>query len=87
MKVLEKGNGWNMQVECTGKGHGSCGCGAKLLIEKDDVYLTNCYDFDGKMYTFYTIQCIQCGEETNIDENLIPVGIYCKALKKSFVII
>ena len=75
MRVLEKGNGWSMQVECTGKGNGNCGCGAKLLIEKNDIYLTHSYDYGGGHDIFYTFKCIQCGEETDIDEKLIPSGI------------
>jgi hypothetical protein len=41
MKVLEKGPGWSMEVVCTGRGNGGCGCGAKLLVERGDVYLTH----------------------------------------------
>ena len=41
MKVLEKGPGWSMEVRCTGAGNGGCGCGARLLVERGDIYLTN----------------------------------------------
>ncbi len=75
MKVLEKGNGWGMEVKCTGRGNSNCGCGAKLLVEKDDIYLTHSYDYAGDHDIFYTVRCIDCGEETDIDEQDIPIGI------------
>ena len=33
MKLLEKGQRWSMEVKCTGKGNGGCGCGARLLFK------------------------------------------------------
>lgn len=43
MKVLQKGRpqkGWAQEVVCTGHGNGNGGCGAKLLVEQADVFLT-----------------------------------------------
>lgn len=40
MKVLRPGRkqkGWSTEAECTGLGNGGGGCGAKLLVEEDDV--------------------------------------------------
>ena len=82
MKILEKGNGWNMEVRCTGKGNGNCGCGAKLLIDKDDIYLTHSYDYGGGHDIFYTFRCIDCGEETDLDEKDIPNGIQIRLLEE-----
>ncbi len=72
MKVLEKGHGWSMECKCTGSGNGGCGCGARLLVEKDDIYLTHHYDYGGGHDIFYTFRCIDCGVETDIDENKVP---------------
>ena len=82
MKVLKPGTGWHIEVVCTGKGNGDGGCGAKLLVEKDDIYKTRSVDRDGFSDNYFTICCIQCGIETDIDEELIPYGIQRKALSK-----
>ena len=82
MKIIEEGEGWHMEVKCTGAGNGNCGCGARLLIDKDDVYLTHIYDYTGDHEICYTIKCIQCGEETDIPEKDIPSGIRHKLLDR-----
>lgn len=44
MKVLKPGReqtGWAREAECTGHGNGGGGCGALLLVERDDVYETS----------------------------------------------
>ena len=38
MKVLEKGPGWGIECKCTGSGNGGGGCGAKLLVERGDLF-------------------------------------------------
>lgn len=82
MKVLKPGKGWNLEVTCTGKGNGDGGCGAKLLINKEDIYQTRSYDLDGFSDRYFTICCVQCGIETDIDEKLIPLIIQRNALTK-----
>lgn len=72
MKVLEKGPGWSMAVKCTGDGNGGCGCGAKLLVERGDIYLTHSYDYGGGHDIFYTIRCPICNVETDMDPSKVP---------------
>ena len=72
MKVLEKGPGWSMECKCTGAGNGGCGCGARLLVEMGDIYLTHNYDYGGGHDIFYTIRCIDCGVETDIEDSKVP---------------
>lgn len=72
MKVLEKGLGWGIECMCTGNGNGGGGCGAKLLVERGDIYLTHHYDYDGGHDIFYTFRCPECGAETDIDESKVP---------------
>lgn len=72
MRVLEKGPGWNIEVKCTGAGNSGIGCGAKLLVERDDIYLTHSYDMVGDCTTYNTIRCPICGVETDIDKKRIP---------------
>lgn len=72
MKVLEKGPGWSMEVRCTGAGNGGCGCGARLLVERGDIYLTHSYDYGGGHDIYYTIRCPECNVETDIDESKVP---------------
>jgi hypothetical protein len=82
MKVLQPGKGWQLHVKCTGKGNGDGGCGAKLLVEKDDVYQTYSYDIDGFCNHYFTICCPQCGIETDIDDKLIPDSVKRNTLTK-----
>ncbi|MBE6146037.1 MAG: hypothetical protein E7171_05385 [Firmicutes bacterium] len=72
MKVLEKGPGWSMEVKCTGSGNGGGGCGAKLLIERGDVYLTHSYDYGGGHDVYYTIRCPECDVQTDIEYDKLP---------------
>lgn len=80
MKLLEKGPGWTMECKCTGIGNGGCGCGARLLIEKDDIYLTHNYDYGGGHDFYYTFKCIDCGVETDIPNEKVPSLIKSKLL-------
>ena len=70
MKVLKKGRpqkGWSKEFICTGKGNGNGGCGAKLLVEQDDLYKTSHTDMCGDTEYFVTFRCIACGVETDIN--------------------
>jgi hypothetical protein len=68
MKVLEKGTPtaptWTAEVLCTGVGTGGGGCGAKLLIEKDDVVAVP--HPDGHAAQMFAFCCPECGVETGI---------------------
>lgn len=69
MKVLEKGSGqkgWARKYKCTGKGNGGNGCGAKLLIEQDDLFETNSSHYDGSHESYVTFCCCECGSQTDI---------------------
>ena len=67
MKTIKKGRkqkGWAKEVECTGIGHGSGGCGAILLIEEADIYETGS---GGEGSDFQrTFKCQECGVETDL---------------------
>ena len=70
MKVLKKGRpqkGWTKELFCTGNGNGGGGCGAKLLVEKDDLYQTSSSCRDETDY-FVTYCCPDCGVETDTEE-------------------
>ena len=81
MKVLEKGNpnGWEIEQYCTGKGNGDGGCGAKLLVAEADIYLTEAHHM-GETDYYYTFKCSECGCETDIPEDKIPLRIRNKLL-------
>ena len=72
MKLLKRGNGWNIKCLCTGDGNGGGGCGSTLLIERGDIYLTHRYDFTGDHEYYYTFKCLVCGVETDIEETSVP---------------
>ena len=82
MKVLEKGPGWSIKQECTGIGNGGAGCGSLLLVEADDIYMTESYDYGGGHDIYYTFTCPICGRETDIKSGSLPSAIKDKVLKK-----
>lgn len=68
MKVLKKGRaqkGWATEAFCTGEGNGKGGCGAKLLVEKGDLYQTSSCCM-GEVDSYVTFRCPECGVETDI---------------------
>ena len=75
MKVLEKGPGWSIEYLCTGFGNGDGGCKSRLLVEKEDLYITSHTDMIGDTDYFYTFKCPVCGVETDIKEKNIPYSI------------
>ena len=80
MKVLEKGCGWSLKQVCTGKGNGNGGCGAKLLIERGDIYVTHSYDYGGGHERFFTFICPECGVKTDIPVIKLPSLVIDEAL-------
>jgi hypothetical protein len=65
---------------CTGAGNGDGGCGAKLLVGREDIYLTHHYDYGGGHDIFYTFRCPECGAETDLEERKVPAMIRWKLL-------
>lgn len=75
MKVLKKGRnqkGWSIKATCTGSGNGNGGCGAKLLVEQDDLFKTHHYDYGGGHDLYITFKCSNCGVLTDIPEDKWP---------------
>lgn len=69
MKVLKKGRkqrGWTEEFICTGNGNGEGGCGAKLLVEQNDVFQTAHHRFDGSSDYYNTFICAACKVPTDI---------------------
>lgn len=88
MKVLEIGEGWSIKQICTGRGNGNGGCNSKLLVEKNDIYLTSHTDLSGDTDYFYTFRCPVCKIETDIPEKDVPYSIRSELLnnkRKSYV--
>jgi hypothetical protein len=68
MKVIKAGRpqrGWSTEVECTGNGNDGGGCGATLLVEAGDLFITqsNCRD---ETDSFVTFLCSECGVRTDV---------------------
>ncbi len=77
MKVLKPGRqqkGWSTEAKCTGHGNGEGGCGAKLLVEQDDLFLTSSTVRDETDY-FVTFKCCACGVLTDLPDGRVPSGI------------
>lgn len=74
MKVLKEGRpqeGWAIEIECTGAGNKEGGCGALLLVERDDVFVTRSHARD-ETTTYNTFRCGACGVWTDIYERRLP---------------
>ena len=82
MKILEKGPGWSITQLCTGRGNGGGGCKSKLLVERNDIYLTSRTDYIGDTDYFYTFRCPVCGIETDISEKDVPNSIRWEILEE-----
>lgn len=81
MKVLAKGDDWNIKATCTGGGNGDGGCGAVLLVEAEDVGRTESHDRDGSITQFATFRCPECQVLTDLPYNKIPSSVLSKARK------
>jgi hypothetical protein len=71
MKVLKKGRqqkGWSQECHCTGEGNGNGGCGAKLLVEQDDLFRTHSSAMGESTY-YVTFRCSECGVMTDLDNS------------------
>ena len=68
MKIIEPGRpqkGWAKEFKCTGEGNYGGGCGAVLLVEHGDLYVTHRYCYT-EHDTFITFRCVACRVETDI---------------------
>lgn len=78
MKVLEHGQAWSLETECTGEGNGDGGCHARLEVEEADLYQTYASHM-GRDESFYiTFKCPLCDAETDIPDKLVPVRTQAK---------
>lgn len=78
MKILKAGRkqkGWAKEFECTGHDNGGGGCGAKLLVEQDDLYETSHSDGEGGTNYCVTFMCSACNVETDINQKY--TGDWC----------
>ncbi len=69
MKVIKKGRaqkGWAKAYTCSGAGNGGGGCGAKLLVEHSDLYITGSHHYDGSSEYYTTFTCPECHVMTDI---------------------
>ena len=82
MKLIKPGRpqkGWAKEAKCTGDGNGGGGCGAELLIEEADLYITSSSCRDETDY-YETFTCAACGVET--DMKGVPTEVHMRLPKK-----
>ena len=85
MKVLEPGReqkGWITEAHCTGNWNGGGGCGALLLVEPDDVFITENHTQGNDVIV--TFRCPDCGSTTDFIvspayKRTLPRGVKHKA--------
>jgi len=69
MKIIKPGreqNGWSIEATCTGEGNGGGGCGAVLLVEAPDLYITSRSPMGRDYEEFATFRCPSCRVETDL---------------------
>ena len=74
MKVLVPGSGqqgWSTAATCTGRGNGDGGCGAKLQVERSDLFETSSSARDETEY-YTTFECVQCKVWTDLPRDQVP---------------
>lgn len=72
MEILKPGReqkAWPKKFTCTGKGNGSGGCGALLLVEKTDLFYTQEFEREGGGTRHAGFECPQCKVLTDIEDN------------------
>jgi hypothetical protein len=70
MKIIKPGRqqkGWAHEEECTGHGNDGGGCGAILLVEEGDLFITTRGGgFGESPDCFLTFKCEACGVLTDL---------------------
>lgn len=92
MKILKKGRvqkGWAIEQTCSGAGNGlkkggMTGCGATLLVEQPDVFVTETHHRD-ETDRYHTFRCPDCGVETDLPDEVIPNGSICFPSKREWI--
>lgn len=81
MKILKPGRkqkGWAIECKCTGAGNDGGGCGALLLVEQKDLFLTESHARD-ETDTFVTFKCAACKVLTDLNrKDWPPSSVYDK---------
>lgn len=72
MKVIKKGRpqkGWAKEFECTGEGNKGGGCGALLLVEEEDIFISGYVggNFRETGDPAYSFACPECNVITDIE--------------------
>lgn len=78
MQVLSKGTvlDWSVETLCTGFGYSGDGCGAKLLVERSDLYKTHAPSLgDDHGSEFVSFVCPVCGVETQVESRTVPAAV------------
>ena len=80
MKILQRGylDNWEIERVCTAYG----GCGARLLVGEEDIYIKNKKDYKGTKDYLYTFRCPCCGVENDIPDKDMVDRVRKKAIKK-----
>jgi hypothetical protein len=72
MKIIKpapSAENWNVKVYCTGFGHDSNGCGARLKVFREDLKFN---PGDKAEDPAVTLKCIGCGELTDLGMEFYP---------------
>lgn len=68
MKIIKPGRpqtGYSIEQTCTGNGNGGGGCGAVLLVEAADLFVTQSHAL-GETDSFVSFRCSACGVLTDL---------------------
>jgi hypothetical protein len=77
MKIIKPGReqkGWAREEDRTGHGNDGGGCGARLLVEEADLFVTSRGGYgDDSPDLFLTFKCAACGVATDVKRP--PAGL------------
>ncbi len=84
MKILEYGNkaSWETKQKCDANGWEGLGCGAKLLIDAEDIFISERIFIDGSSENYFTFTCPVCGQNSDICKSEIPEKVRSYILKR-----
>ena len=78
----ENPNVWKIEAICTGHGNDDKGCGAKLVINENDIFVTAHFGSVCETEFFFSFRCPKCGKLTDVPKKNIPREVRKNAMRE-----
>ena len=63
---------WQIKQICDAQGWEGIGCGSELLVDIDDIFISEKQYIDGSIDKYFSFRCPVCGQRSDISEKKIP---------------